>query len=93
MSFAKRQTYFYKRKLGLDLPFFKESTFETRLSKRILFWSKTLEIRACFGKEVQKLGSVLDFWMRKIDPGWWHIPVYSILGSAPPPGMSSLQNV
>ena len=30
--------------------------------KRILFWSKTSEIRASSGVKFQTLGPVLDFW-------------------------------
>ena len=52
--------------------------------KRILFWSKTLKIRACFRKKVKDSGPVLDFWKWRIDPDWWHMPVYPSSGSFTP---------
>ena len=83
VSFTKRQAYFLK-KIGIVI--YQESNWhflksETRLSKKILFWSKTLKIRTCSGVKLQKS----DFLKQNIDPGRWHIPVYPTLGSPPPP--------
>ena len=99
VSFAKKQAYFLKENRdstchfsGKQLAFL---TFETRLSKKILFWSKTLKIRACSRVKRQKSGPALDFWKSKIDPGRWHTPVYPTLGSSaslslPPPSRAQL---
>ena len=66
VSFAKRQAYFLKENwdctchfAGKQLAFL---TFETRLSRRILFWRKTLKIETCSGLKLQKSGPALDFW-------------------------------
>ena len=55
VSFAKRQAHFLK-KIGIGPVFLQESNwhfkrFTPDSQKRVLFWSKTLKIRACSGKK------------------------------------------
>ena len=60
VSFAERQAYFLKRKLGLDLSFFRKALHYLRLrpdcQKRILFLSDTLKVKASSGKKSQIRG-------------------------------------
>ena len=97
---------YHRHKLGQDLSLWGKQigifdiwarAFETRLSKKIMFLSKTSKSRACSGVKRQNLRSVLDFWIWiqkwKIDPGRWHIPVYPTLGSPPPLGWVAFTDI
>ena len=54
MSFAKRQAYFFRRKLELDLSFFRKATGLFDISDQIV------KKGSCCGVNLQKSGPVLE---------------------------------
>ena len=80
VSFGKRQAYFFKTKLELDLSFFRKATgiFDVRdqIVKKVLIWSNNLKTRTYSRKKFQVRSLFWIFGRKKSTPvsGTYHIP-------------------